>query len=359
MEQGNNLAVILVEFDTIKGPSIRKTVPKNYNFPEGVDFDSILMWILRASEFSARKIIEQIAYAKNISLDDPNFNRKKRQFGFAIISKELIELKKAEQYFNKLIQEIQIKANNKSYFKMLNELIEATNLFQNLVNELTDVRIQEQLSIKSEDEQNISKNNSLIEGTNQYEQFLLMSKKLLVFNKVKIWDIKKEAIFIISSVEGFGKIDRDIGEIIEITTNSFKYYIDIRDYHPLELDQGFELLSKIFESISDDNQNNQRFVIAIEFLDRLLYEQVDIEYYLPFLQYLVAMEKYTITEFQNEEFNKQLHNLKETHGEWIQSLSNENLDGKKLTDFFRITGIRREGLELLVDLLFIKIIAIY
>ena len=43
----------------------------------------------------------------------------------------------------------------------------------------------------------------------------------------------------------------------------------------------------------------------------------------------------------------------------LESLSKNNLDGKRLTHFFKETGVRREGLELLVDLLFVKIIAIY
>ena len=155
------------------------------------------------------------------------------------------------------------------------------------------------------------------------------------------------------------KIDMDIGQIVEITTKRYNFKIDLRNYCPSELEQGFELLSRILETLPQDSSYNERLVVAVEFLDRLIDEQVDLEYYLPFLQYLIAMENYTITEFLNEEFDKQLHNLKGTHGDWIESLSKNNLDGKRLTNFFKITGVRREGLELLVDLLFVKIIAIY
>lgn len=360
MEQGNNFVVILVEFDSMKGPIIRKKEPKNYQFPDGAEIDAILMWTLRSTEFSVRKIVEQTAYAKTISLSDPNFQRKKRQFGFAVVTEKTIELKKAEKLLDKIIQVAQKKGNNTPYFKMLNELFEIINSIEELTNGLDDSKNQEHLLPEvSREKQNKTQKTTLVENVNQYDQFLLISKKLLVFNKVKIIDIGRESTFIISSAEGFGKADKDIGQIIEISTNHFKYIVDIRNYFPPELDQGFVLLSRIFETLPQESNYNERFVIAIEFLDRLLDEQVDIEYYLPFLQYLISMENYTITEFQNEEFNNQFHNLKNTHGEWIQSLSNENLDGKKLTDFFRITAIRREGLELLVDLLFIKIIAIY
>ncbi|NHK32866.1 MAG: hypothetical protein FK730_16080 [Asgard group archaeon] len=360
MDQGNNIVKILVEFDSMKGPIIRKKEPKNYEFPEGAEIDAILMWILRASEFSVRKIGEQTAYAKILSLNDPNFQRKKRQFGIAIITKETIELKTAEELLEKIIKQAQSSGNDKPYFKMLKELLAIIGNTQGIPIGLNETeqhkRLQPEVSLKV---QNKSQNLIAIENTNQFEQFLLMSKKLIVFNKVKIMDKSKESTFIISSVETFGKIDMDIGQIAEIITNRYNFEIDLRNYCPPELEQGFELLSRILEALPQDSTYNERLVVAIEFLDRLIDEQVDLEYYLPFLQYLIAMENYTITEFLNEEFNKQLHNLKETHGDWIESLSKNNLDGKRLSNFFKVTGVRREGLELLVDLLFIKIIAIY
>jgi hypothetical protein len=360
MDQGKNIVKILVEFDSIKGPIIRKKEPNNFEFPVGAEIDAILMWILRATEFSVRKIGEQTAYAKILSLDDPNFQRKKRQFGIAIITKETIELKTAEKLLDEIIKQAQSRGNDKPYFKMLKELLEIIGSIQGISNRLNVTeqtkQLQPDVSINT---QKKSQNLIAIENTNQFDQFLLMSKKLLIFNKVKIMDKNKESTFIISSVEAFGKIDMDIGQIVEITTNRYNFKIDLRSYCPSELEQGFELLSRILETLPQDSMYNERLVVAIEFLDRLIDEQVDLEYYLPFLQYLIAMENYTITEFLNEEFNKQLHNLKETHGDWIEALSKNNLDGKSLSNFFKETGVRREGLELLVDLLFVKIIAIY
>ncbi len=97
----------------------------------------------------------------------------------------------------------------------------------------------------------------------------------------------------------------------------------------------------------------------MEFLDRLLLEDVDIRYYMPFSQYLIAMESYTISEFKNEEIEEQITNFKETYGEWVECIIGKEFDGKKLAEFFLVTGITRESLELLIDFLFVKLVAIF
>jgi hypothetical protein len=343
----------------MKGPVIRKTAPKNHEFQRNPEIDAILMWILRANEFSVRKIGKLTAYAKTISLIDPNFQRKKRQFGLAIITKETIELNVAESILDKIIKLAKKKANNKSYFRMLHELLEIIASTQKVVagieNKITEKQLQPVISTKND----IVDSAAVTKKIDQFEQFLLMSKVLQSFNKVTIVDKHMENKIIVSSVDVFGKIDKVIGEISEIESKRYIFEVDVKGFVPKELAIGFQILSRILEALPTESNVNERFVVAIEFLDRLLVEEVDLEYYLPFLQYFISMENYTITEFLNEEFDKQLSNLQETNGEWIKILSGTNLDGKRLTEFFKTTGIRREGLELLVDLLFVKIIAIY
>ncbi|NHJ47471.1 MAG: hypothetical protein FK733_06775 [Asgard group archaeon] len=359
MDQGKSIAVVLVEFDTMKGPVIRKSVPKDHVFQRDSELDSILMWILRANEFSVRKIGKLTAYAKTISLDDPNFQRKKRQFGLAIITEKTIELDIVESIIDKIIKLAKKKANNKPYFRMLHELLEIIASTQKAISGIEEPQVKEQLQPKISTEVVKSQPTTPATGIDNFEQFLLMSKVLQSFNKVTIVDKKMENKIIVSSVDVFGKVDKIIGEISEIESKRYIFQVDIKGFIPKELAVGFHILSRILEAIPIENNVNERFVVAIEFLDRLLIEQVDLEYYLPFLQYFISMENYTITEFLNEEYEKQLSNLQETHGEWIKSLSGANLDGKRLPEFFKITGVRREGLELLVDLLFVKIIAIY
>jgi hypothetical protein len=343
----------------MKGPVIRKIAPKNHVLQTDEELDNILMWILRANEFSVRKIGVLTAYAKTISLHDPNFQRKKRQFGLVIITEETIELKTIESILNKIIKLAQKEADNKPYFRMLHELLKIITSTQEVVSGVEEYQTKQTLQPIISVNDISSKNLMPAKDIDNFEQFLLMSKVLQSFNKVTIVDKQKENKIIVSSVDVFGKVDKIIGEISEIENKRYIFQVDVKGFVPKELAIGFHILSRILDAIPLENNVNERFVVAIEFLDRLLLEQVDLEYYLPFLQYFISMENYTITEFLNEEFDTQLSNLQETHGEWIKCLSGVNLDGKRLTDFFNITGIRREGLELLVDLLFVKIIAIY
>ncbi|MHA1354053.1 MAG: hypothetical protein ACTSR1_02615, partial [Candidatus Heimdallarchaeota archaeon] len=80
--------------------------------------------MIRAKEFSVRKLNTHTVYAKTISLTDPNFSRKNRQFGIAIITSVTIEIEEAEQIINNIFSESIEKCNNQSYFKMLNGLLE-------------------------------------------------------------------------------------------------------------------------------------------------------------------------------------------------------------------------------------------
>jgi hypothetical protein len=354
MDLGNNFTFILVEFDTLKGPVIRKIDPKDFTFPTEVEIDQILIWILRASEFSVRKVGEYTAYARTISLNDPNFQRKKRQFGLAVITKETIKLEIADKILNSLLNLAQKRGNNQPYFKMLHILLEITGNAQEAIiknNEASKQPQDKKAAVMEQEPQVIQEN--------QFEQFLLMSNRLKTFNKVAIIDKQRKVKTIISSADIFGKVDKIIGQLEEIPTNRFVFQVDINGLIPQEIVDGFNLMSRILNTLPDNENLNEKLIVAIEFLDRLLTEELDIEYYLPFLQYFTVMANYTITEFSTEEYEKQLPSLQETHGDWIKSLSGINIDGKRLTDFFKITGCRREGLELLIDLLFMKIIAIY
>ena len=123
MNKTDEITAVLVEFDSIKGPAIRKKQPASYLFPENSEMKDVLMWVIRASEFSVRKIEKQTAYAKAISLRDPNFTRKKRQFGITLITKTTMDLEKAESILDKIISVCVKESENKPYFKMLNSFL--------------------------------------------------------------------------------------------------------------------------------------------------------------------------------------------------------------------------------------------
>jgi len=358
LDQGKNEIILLVEFDSLKGPILRKKQPSNYVFPRNFELEQFLIWIIRASEFSVRKVEKQTAYAKTITLNDPNFARKKRQFGVALITMETIDLERAEYILDKIITSCVENGDSKPYFKMLDGLLKTIGSFT------TNISFSKKGTLVSSKKS--QKQTLLLEGVektqnkvHQEKQFLLMSNKLHVFNKVTLIDKQTQTKTIVSLVKGFSKVNDLVGQQFAWESNRYTILVDLQYDAPNGLEHGADILLRIFDSLPAGKILNERLLVAVEFLDRLLDESVDIEYYLPFLQYLISMENFTITEFQTEMFTEQLEKLKETHGDWINCLNNINLDGKKLSEFFKIVGIRREGLELLIDLLFVKLIAIF
>ncbi|MHA1212996.1 MAG: hypothetical protein ACTSSH_11090 [Candidatus Heimdallarchaeota archaeon] len=354
-QENSKLSVVLVEFDSMKGPVLRKKEPQNFDFPINEENDNILMWILRAVEFSVRKIDTYTAYAKTIALRDPNFSRKKRQFGIAFITKSTIEIEKMERLLENIVEKCQREGENKPYFKMLNSLlkiIEDVNDNTNLLQ--TTTKDQQETSDRDQED-----DAEEIENDSRNNQYLLMSNRLKMFNKVSMTDKRTNKTTIVCAADRFSQMQGKIGQLFEVLSEKFQMEIDIRFEVPEGLNQGMEMMLRIFEVQPIDGSFNERLLVAVEFFDRLLYERVDLEYFLPYLQYFISMENFTITEFKTEEFDIQLPNLMETHGEWINCLANQNLDGKHLTEFYKLTGVRREGLELLIDLLFVKIIVIF
>jgi hypothetical protein len=357
MDQGNNEIVLLVEFDSLKGPVLRKKQPASYEFPQNLELEQFLMWIIRASEFSVRKVEKNTAYAKTISLKDPNFARKKREFGVALITKETIELEKAEFMLDRIIDICKKTGDGEPYFRMLKGLLETISSFPK------HIAISRKESVsntrKRQKQTLLVKEESYQKKIQKENQFLLMSNKLRVFNKVTLIDKQTQIKTVVSLVEGFSKVNDLVGQQFAWESKRYTILVDLQYDAPSGLEHGADILLRIFESLPTSKILNERVLVAVEFLDRLLDENVDIEYYLPFLQYLVSMENFTVTEFQTEVFVEQLEKLQETHGDWITNLKNVNLDGKKLSEFFKVVGVRREGLELLIDLLFVKLIAIF
>ena len=352
----DNLGIVLVEFDSLKGPVIRKRNPQDYSLPKMSFEEEFLMWVIRSSEFSVRKIEHQTAYAKAISLADPNFARKKRQFGLAIISKLTFELSEAELILNELIKSCLKNSDNRSYFKMLNGLLLTIKNFK-----LPENILMQSIESTKEDVLEQVKNNTNFEKKLEEEQKqlpqIIISNKLQIFNKVTIQDKRGIIEIVVGKAEGFDNYKQKQQK--NVSSEKIDINVLLQNFAPTNLHIGLEIFLQILETTKELEDKIERIIIGIEFLDRLLYEDVDIEYYLPFIQYLLSMENYTITEFKEEEFEKQLINLQETHGDWVNCLIGKNFDGGKLTQFFDITKIKREGLELLIDLLFIKLVSIH
>ncbi len=363
MGQEKNISAVLVEFDSLKGPVIRKKNPGNLVVPQMGEADNILMWIIRALDFSVRKINEQTAYAKTVSLRDPNFIRKKRQFGIALITKTTYELKEMEDTLDKIIQRCYQEGENKPYFKMLNNLLQVISSIDEFTNgnytpgKEEDIPTPQVLTDDSKVNNFESKGE---EGEKESKtRFLLMSNRFNLLHKITIIDRELGKTYIVCASNKFNQINSNIGNIFQISSERFQLEIDVRRMLQEEVIDNLELLLRIIQVLPSQIDLKERILVMAEFLDRLLYEEVDLEYFLPYLQYFISMENFTITEFINEDFEKQLENLIETHGDWIKVLADKELDGSKLIEFFKLTGFRREGLELLIDLLFVKIIAIF
>jgi len=246
------------------------------------------------------------------------------------------------------------KCNNQSYFKILNGLLEIISNEGSFTNrEIKEEKVPESIRNRKES----PAKNPFLEKVNQR---VFLSEKLSQLKSVKFTS-KKEEYNVVIRKSLNSETDQTVkqGEQLEFATNKYAIRVEMISSLPDDLQFGLEIFSRIIETLSTLQGNEYRLLVGVEFFDRLLAENIDIHYYLPFIQYLISMEKYTITEFKNEEFTNQLTDLMETHGEWINCLNNNELDGQPLTKFFDIVGVKREGLEFLIDLLFMKLIKIF
>ncbi|MFW9923256.1 MAG: hypothetical protein ACFFDW_08235 [Candidatus Thorarchaeota archaeon] len=353
-----DLGILLVEFDSLKGPIIRKQQATNNQLLKMNFKEEFLMWILRATDFSIKKFNDQVIYAKSIELSDPNFQRKKRQFGLALISDNSLTITKAENLLNDLIQNCKERSDNQSYFRMLNGLLTTINSQDFTLQKvaLMEGRKESKIAAKVIDEENCEDENSAdIIGEIPH---LLISNKLQLINVAEIRTAEPKITVLIGHPEAYEDNSKGKKKLSQ-TFENIEICIELQDKIPEGIYEGLTILAKILNAKENIEDITDRILVGIEFLDRLLLENVDIEYYLPFLQYFIAMENYTLSEFDEEEYTSQLPNLSETHGEWISAILGKKIKGEKLSKFFALTGNKREGLELLIDLLFIKIIAIF
>ncbi|MHA1186896.1 MAG: hypothetical protein ACTSXA_08260 [Candidatus Heimdallarchaeota archaeon] len=310
--------------------------------------------MIRAKEFSVRKLNTHTVYAKTISLTDPNFSRKNRQFGIAIITSVTIEIEEAEQIINNIFSESIEKCNNQSYFKMLNGLLEIISNDDPFTGK--DF-VKDQKKQISNDKVEKPVKNPFLEKVNQR---VFLSEKLSQIKSVKLTSQKEEYNVVIrQTLKSEPNQVSKQGEQLEFATEKYAIRVEMTSSLPDDLQFGLEIFSRIIEPLSTLQGNEYRLLVGVEFFDRLLAENIDIHYYLPFIQYLITMEQYTITEFKNEEFANHLPDLMTTHGEWIDCLNNNELDGLPLTKFFEIVKVKRESLEFLIDLLFMKLIKIF
>jgi len=310
--------------------------------------------VIRAKEFSVRKLNTHTVYAKTISLTDPNFSRKNRQFGIAIITSVTIEIEEAEQIINNIFSESIEKCNNQSYFKMLNGLLEIISNDDPFTGK--DF-VKDQKKQISNDKVEKPVKNPFLEKVNQR---VFLSEKLSQIKSVKLTSQKEEYNVVIrQTLKSEPNQVSKQGEQLEFATEKYAIRVEMTSSLPDDLQFGLEIFSRIIEPLSTLQGNEYRLLVGVEFFDRLLAENIDIHYYLPFIQYLITMEQYTITEFKNEEFANHLPDLMTTHGEWIDCLNNNELDGLPLTKFFEIVKVKRESLEFLIDLLFMKLIKIF
>jgi len=310
--------------------------------------------VIRAKEFSVRKLNTHTVYAKTISLTDPNFSRKNRQFGIAIITSVTIEIEEAEQIINNIFSESIEKCNNQSYFKMLNGLLEIISNDDPFTGK-DFVKDQKKQILNDKVEKPVK--NPFLEKVNQR---VFLSEKLSQIKSVKLTSQKEEYNVVIrQTLKSEPNQVSKQGEQLEFATEKYAIRVEMTSSLPDDLQFGLEIFSRIIEPLSTLQGNEYRLLVGVEFFDRLLAENIDIHYYLPFIQYLITMEQYTITEFKNEEFANHLPDLMTTHGEWIDCLNNNELDGLPLTKFFEIVKVKRESLEFLIDLLFMKLIKIF
>jgi len=231
-----------------------------------------------------------------------------------------------------LIQKCKKEANNQGYFLMLQKFLETL--------EFAQVQLDANALVTEPEEKEFDSN------------------KLQIFNKItfEFKELAKEII--VNATNTTDQQNKQNNAPLQFETRKIKAQVELQGERPQDLSLALNLFLRILERLPKEELQT-RIIAAVEYLDRLLFEKVDIEYFLSFLHYFISMEEFTISEFKKEELIAQLKNLQETHGEWIKCLVTAEFTGKSLEHFFKITGFRREGLELLIDLLFIKIIAVH
>ncbi|RLI69162.1 MAG: hypothetical protein DRO63_01355 [Candidatus Gerdarchaeota archaeon] len=231
-----------------------------------------------------------------------------------------------------MIQKCKKEANNQGYFLMLQKFLETL--------EFAQVQLDANALVTEPEEKEFDSN------------------KLQIFNKItfEFKELAKEII--VNATNTTDQQNKQNNAPLQFETRKIKAQVELQGERPQDLSLALNLFLRILERLPKEELQT-RIIAAVEYLDRLLFEKVDIEYFLSFLHYFISMEEFTISEFKKEELIAQLKNLQETHGEWIKCLVTAEFTGKSLEHFFKITGFRREGLELLIDLLFIKIIAVH
>jgi len=251
MNNEKALTTLLIEFDSLKGPVIRKIHPAENHFAREEELEKIAMWILRAIEFSVRKINNQIIYAKTIELNDPYFPRKKRQFGIALLSNETLEMNRAEFLIKKILEKCKLESDNKPYFRMLCGLLEVISSVEDLINTNTTNNREE---YDKEDQTIILdyKNYKIDETQKQKKQFLFFTKQMILFNKAIIEDKKNSIKTIICLKDKSNKINEFIGYKIEQNSNRFHIQIDLKNKPMEELVQGLGILLGILETLPKD-----------------------------------------------------------------------------------------------------------
>jgi hypothetical protein len=366
-------AILLIEFDSIEGPIIRMTRPMNFFLPKTTVLNDFLMWVIRAEDFSVRKIDELTAYAKALKLYDPNYSRKDRKFGFVYVCNPTIPLSDAETLLDDLIKKSIRRSNKQPYFKLLKGLIETLQeakpreLFQ--LCQQTEKDLKEQVKESNKNKANndkksvmagaIERKNGIISQSEANNVIKISTNRLHIFNRVIITDKLTEVSYIIGRPDTLKRPEEPVGKEFEITTGRIKVRVDLRGGIPTGLQKGLEILNQEIDGIPLGGLAKERLVVSVEFLDLLLWEQADIQFYTPYLRYILAMDYFTIKEFNQSQFQEHFQSLCNTHGRWIECLENEPLTGQTLEQYFQITGINRQAMEMLVDLIIIKIIKVY
>ncbi|MEA2070176.1 MAG: hypothetical protein U9O98_02705, partial [Asgard group archaeon] len=359
----NYAAIVLIEFDSTCGPLIRKICSKNDNFNLNKLPLEFLLWTIQAKEFSVRKINSATAFARQISLIDPNFKRKKRQFGFALITKETIALDLAEKLLQILIFKIKQKGNYQPYFRMLKNISRILEEeYNKIITELKNKGIkdiEESSNVKMSITETLSKFTDSNRTIKKFQRKQLPSSRLLVFQKVAIYNKTLNKKIIIGSKKSTKQWKNNSKQTFEMNKDEMIIRTQMWNGLPKLLSEGLEILGAILIHSPPKAFTPIRLLIAIEFLDKLLYEKIDIQYFLPFIQYLLVMEGYTITYFDMQAVNANLVALQKTHGSWVSCLIQQTFQDQPLTYFFEKTQLSREALELLIDLFFMKIIRIF
>jgi hypothetical protein len=361
VELTQKVIMLLLEFDSIKGPIVRKIKPKNSLLPEKITQTEVFIWVLRSETFSVKKIDSYTAFARGLELRDPNFSRKKRQFGLAIITQNKLTIQQAESLLEDMIKKSVKKGNNKSYFRMLQGLFEVVEEATEIIGKVKNDKEYESSGIpvsKNDIQAKATKSETLQDTSTEMKKINLLSNRLSVFKKMIVNDRRSNMSYLIGNTQVIKNNERQGEQLLGISLKKMDIQVEMRGSMPEGVQHGLDIFSRIIGAVPSTKMDKKRLLAGAEFLDKLLLEKVDILYYLPFFQYLMGMENYTITEFKKEGFERQFNDLRETHGGWIDCFLDKDLTNESLSDFFAETGTRREGLEFLIDLLFVKIVTI-